>query len=469
MESFDGAVAGEVGEQGWWLRWNDPVLVQLVEEALTSNHDMAAAIARLEVAEAQVRRAAAPLWPTLSFDGAVNAQPLDSLGFQFKELFGMGQPAGGGGGVTVGGAPSGPELPEVLWNTSAMFNLRYPVDLWGRTVLTYRASQALREAALGDRDAFAAALTIQVGTAYADMAAAQQQIVVIEEQIELNRSLLELIQLRYEQGQATGAEVLQQRQQLAAAEALLPQARAVGRMARQRLNVLRGQRPNETDPVGVREAGTRLLDLSRLPPLPGTGRPAQLLNHRPDLRAAQARLVAAERQVRAARRAALPTLALSAQAGGQGFRANEFRHQGLWGAGVSLSVPLFQGLSEYAAIREARAQVRAAEETLHQAALQAVAEVEGALASAQEQEEQRDAHQRMLEAAQQAFSVTRDSYAAGIGTYVSVLAALGARQQAELTMVQTRRAVVGARLQLWQALGGAWTQDLGAQARSDQE
>lgn len=459
-DQFEGAEAGVTLDVPWWEVFGDQHLRGVIEDALRSNYDLAAARARLRAAEAQVTRAASPLWPSLTLDASFGGQPTSSLGFQF----------GGLGSITGGASSSGSmpssaqqqqDLPEVAISTSAMVNLRYQIDLWGRTALAWRASQLRRDATGDDGDALAAATCYQIGEAYYDAVAAQEQIDIVRQQIELNAQLVEILELRYENDQARATEVLQQRQQLAQARARLPQARAARRRALQRLALLMGQTAG-----GVSSLQTAS-ELPELPSPPDPGTPQELIERRADLRAAQARLEAAERQERSARRALFPTLAISGNAGYQGFRLNEYRDQGTWGFGVSLSVPAFNGFADHAAIREARAQIDQARSGLDQGVVQAISDVENALANEAEQREQVEAFRDLLEAARQAFVVARDSFVAGVGNYLSILTALSALQQAELTMLQAERSLISARLALYQTLGGPWTEGLSRLSMSE--
>jgi outer membrane protein TolC len=191
-----------------------------------------------------------------------------------------------------------------------------------------------------------------------------------------------------------------------------------------------------------------------------TGRPRDLVATRPELRAARARLAAAQETLRGAWLQALPTLSLSANAGGQIYASDDLSSTETWGFGANISVPIFRGLRERAAVREAQADVSAAQHALEGALIQAVSQVEGAIASEREQREQLQANLELLEAARLAFQVSRDSYIEGVSSYLMVMSSLASLQVAELTIIQNQRAVISARLGLYQALGGSWTRGL---------
>jgi len=443
--TFDGG--GERGEgafsDAWWEAFDDDALTTLVSAAVEGNHDVAISASRRDAAEARADSVRAGLMPTLTFDVSASGSPSSAQGFQF------------GGMPTMPGAE---EPPDVVYSGSALFNLRYQVDLWGQQTLAHRSARRSVDASESDVDATAANLSVQVGGAYFDAVAAAEQIQIIEAQIELNESLLEVAELRYRQGGSSASDVLQQRQQLAGARARLPGARGTLRTARQRLAVLTGRRPGDEVTVSYAEA------LPDLPPAPATGAPRDLLEHRPDLRAGRHRVRAAREQRRSSERAALPALGLSAQGGGQAYLSEEYSRIGYWSVGVDLSLPLFRGLSEAASRREARASEREAEHVLEGAVLQAITDVESAVASEQEGTEQLEADHEQLEAARLAYESARDSYVSGVGTYLATLTALVTYQSSQITVLQSHRSLLGARLELHGALGGPWTERLGARA-----
>ncbi|HSP80363.1 MAG TPA: TolC family protein, partial [Myxococcaceae bacterium] len=130
------------------------------------------------------------------------------------------------------------------------------------------------------------------------------------------------------------------------------------------------------------------------------------------------------------------------------------------GAGASLSVPIWLGGAEHAAIRQARAVETAATASFRQLVLQAAQEVEGVLAREEQQREQVAALERQVEAARLAREESQARYLAGLTNYVQVLTATNAWQQAQLSLLQARRDLLGLRIQLHAAVGGGWTKGL---------
>lgn len=441
--AFAAPTAGAANDAPWWHSFDDPRLSAAVETGLARNYDLRVAAARVVAAEAASLRALSPLLPSVTADVSTRAGPLESLGFQFG-----GAPTGGSG---AGGPPSASEPPSVFYNGSALLNARWQLDIWGQSYLALRATKLQEHAQNNDRRSVALALAAQIGTAYYDVVLAKRSLKVVQEQIDANARLLELIELRFERGDASGLDVLQQKQQYAARAAELPALRTQRRAAETRLMILLGASATERPPATTER-------LPPLPTVPNLGQPADLLYNRPDLQAAQQRWESAAAQASSASRVHLPTLSVDGNVGWQFFTTDETTDQTVWGAGVSLSLPLFSGFGDTAQVREADAGATQAENTLRQAFLEAVQEVEAAFTSDQETREQLHLRREQADAADAALEESEARYIAGLADYLTVLTALNAAQSAQLAVLQNEHSAVIARLQLHQSLGGPWSQ-----------
>ncbi|MEO1171303.1 MAG: TolC family protein [Myxococcota bacterium] len=459
-DSSSFAVDGVAGdnERPWWLAFDDPLLHRAIERALANNYDVRAAAERIVQAEATALQRLAPMLPSVTADASGNFSNASALGFQFGGL------GGGGGG---GAVPT--QDPLLVYNASAGLNARWNLDIWGQSYLAYRAATLQGRASEGDRNSVRFALAGQVAAAYYDVVLAKESIEVVEAQVESNRRLLELLELRFERGESTGLDVLQQKQQVAARAAEVPPLRSQLRASQQQLAILMGEAPSRTPPASVDS-------LPDLPPAPGLGTPAQLLENRPDLRASVLRSEAAAKNASSALRVHLPTLSVNGNFGWQWFRSNttpddpapgdppgldrsDTARTDVWGAGVALSVPLFSGFGDVGQVREARASESEALASLTQAHLSAVSEVESAVISETETLEQLRLLREQSTAAEAALEESEARYIAGLADYLSVLTALSAAQSVQRQILQVERATLSARLQLYQSLGGAWTRE----------
>ncbi len=418
----------------WWTTLDDPGLEEVMERTLSGNLDLMAAWIRVEGAEARAKQARAGVLPIVTFD--VGGQVLPNEG----RYFGFDFPTQGGD-----------DAPETYQSASAMFNAVVPLDVFGRQVSTWRATRYDALAQEGNAQAQAIQLTTLAAESWYDLVAATARLAVVEEQLRVSRELLELVELRYASGDGNALEVLQQRQQLAARQTLVPAARIGVRTAEQRLAVLVGDRPVEVDLPEV------LTELPGLPEAPGE---VDLTRTRPDLVAAALTHEAATALRRSAAKGALPSLAVTGGAGWQFYRLDELDSQATWQVGASLSMPLFGGLGAWNGYQEAKATEYGAELAWRSLVLTAEQEVAQARVVEAERLATLEAVLARAEAAELLYTESRSRYVAGLTDYLTVLNALDVRQQAQLDLVQARRDLLSSRIQLHDALGGAWAQDL---------
>jgi len=292
----------------------------------------------------------------------------------------------------------------------------------------------------------------QVAQTYLDVLSAAGQVEVIARQLEVGEQLTEVSQFRYERGEATALEVLQQRQQLATLRATLPPAQVELRLAQARLETLLGRDPARTS-----------VDFSaELPPVPMASASISGFDPlgRPDFRGAVNRSEAADERVSAAKWSVLPTVDLSANTGSQFFRSIATTTQSTWGASLTVSLPIWDGLDRSGRVREASANARAARSSLEQRRLDAQGEVVSARIQQEGQQRQLSALRDQLDASERAFEESRRRYLAGLATVLDVLNAMNGMQQAELGVIRTQRIALASWIQLRQAVGGPWTQGL---------
>jgi multidrug efflux system outer membrane protein len=424
-----------VATEAWWVSFGDPQLGALVDEAVAHNTDLSGAIARFQQAEGAFWQTRSALVPSLSLQLATAHQPQSNLAF----------------------SPPGvdPDAPQ----HSAQLGLgaRYEVDLFGRNAMSTRASRYDKLAARGDRDATALAISTIVGEAYYDLTMAERRVAILQSQLDTNRSLLELVELRRDAAGAATVDVLQQRQQVAVLEATLPSAEAGVDLARFRLAVLLGRDGVTADDVTAAELPT-------LDALPATGVPIDLLDNRPDLRAAAGRSTSASARQTVAYLGFLPTVQVGGQVGWAAFwyGTSTMDPSPAWQVTTSVAVPIFEGGRRHGAVKSARGSEFGAGEAYRGSVLMALQEVEGALLQDRAATTRVEASTLSSELAKSAYERAREQWLEGVASYLTVFTNLGASQRAELDLLDARRQAVSARIQLHDALGGAWTHDLGA-------
>jgi NodT family efflux transporter outer membrane factor (OMF) lipoprotein len=440
----------------WWEAFGDPALNALVEEAIESNFDIASAQARVRQARGVSLQQFSPLVPSASFDVGLSASPTAAQGFQIPPfLLAVLDQLNNIPGQPPQEEEDDGEDPKVIWNGSALFNFGLAIDI-GATAMSFRAAQMDAAAAEGDRDGVARQLVAQVVTTWMDVRNARARIAIIEQQIATNTNLLELTRNRYEGGDASGLDVLQQQQQLASTRALLPQAQQILRLREQQLALLVARDPSGIA-AGLADAPA---SLPALPPHPGLGTPRDLLSLRPDLAALNARYLGSKARKDAAILGFLPTFRLNGNAGWNYRWFDEWDSTEVWGFGVSMSVPIFNGGRRWGALQSAHAAQDAAALALSTGVLKARSEVEQALAREQTDEARLEALGTQLQAATVAYQESVARYAGGLANYLTVLSNLASLQASQLNHLQAQRDVLGDRIDLHTALGAPWADRL---------
>lgn len=413
-----------VASERWWESFQDPGLNRAVDGVLTGNLDLRRAWARLEQASAILDGADASYWPQINANAELRR---NRQAFPFGAFLNTSYPLG--------------------------LSASYEVDVWGRVAASSNAAELEFEATRQDLEAAAMTLAAQVTEAWFNLSEQHAQVALAKSQIDANRTALELVELRFEQGLVSALDVYQQRQLLVGSEAQLPLAEGRLEVARHQLAVLLGRPPREATaaPAGA---------LPDPPPLPATGVAADLLERRPDLRAAAFRVAAADYRVAAAIANRLPTIRLSASTGFNAFwDASPFSNW-IWSLAAGLTAPIFDGGRLSAEQDRNEAVMKELVAGYGQTLLVAMREVEDALV--QEDTQRRHLEQLVVqtEVASAALREARERYTAGLSDYLPVLTAMSAHQAAQRSELAARRLLLSYRVQLHRALGGHWTQAL---------
>jgi multidrug efflux system outer membrane protein len=430
--------AEPVRDVRWWRSMSDPTLTALIEEALRRNQSVKAGWARVRQARFIANQVRAARMPQIGLTGDY------SIG-RTIQAFGQVRAQQGVGSLPVS----------------------YEVDLFARRAREHQGAKLDAQAARLDQEALAIAISAEVAEAWFDSVNARIEVAVVTEQLDTDLKFLELVELRYREGLNSAVDVHQQRQRVASQRALLAMADAQTELTDQRLSVLLGEAPGREFPL----ADKVLPDIG---PTPEIEVPAALLNARPDIQAIQKRVEAEDRRLSAAIGARLPQIVLdftpsytwlNAEIGGTDASGTPFPetsvHGWTWNAGAHFSVPVFDGLRGWSAIKTQRAVADQLIEQYAETILTALFEVESSLTLERQERLRIQFLEEEFRLASITLEATRDRYRAGLSDFLPVLTALATRQLSELQLVSSRRQLVSYRVQLYRALGGAWPEEFG--------
>ena len=412
----------------WWKMFGDEGLNALVQRGLRGSFRMRGAWARLQQASAMLRGENANRWPQLTLNGSAG-RSVTRIEF----------------GNT--------KLTDQRNQFQLSLGASYEVDLWKRLGSRSKAAVLDAAAARDDLEALAMSLVAEISEAWFDLVSQRAQHRVLGEQLETNQRLLDLVRLRFREGLASALDVYQQQQQLVATRAQLTLLDSVLTSIGHRLAVLVGQVPS-VKPVDTPQT------LPALPPVPGIGVPADLLERRPDVRAARRRVEAADHRVAAAVSERLPGLRLSGSTGLQDSKLSELIAKPLWSILAAVTQPLFDGGRRKAETMRNRAIVKERVSVYGQVLLEAMTEVESALAQERGQLAYIKELTQQVQISESTLREAQARYRAGLSDYLPVLSALQVSQQNELMLLQAERQAFSYRVQLCRALGGTWTRRL---------
>lgn len=422
--------------EAWWTAFGDPVLDQLVLDALASNLDIAEAAGRLEQANAQARIARSALLPALNAtaSGSATSSPVQGLAF------------GNLPGFTIDRIDN-----EVY---SLGLGASYELDLFGRARDDSRAAVRDAQASAYDLATVQLSAAAETISAYFDLVDGRRQLVLAEQVTGVLVDRAALTEDRYARGLAESFEVYQIRQELRASEASLPQLKSALASYRARLALLLGTYPEQLDQRLSGPLRPRLV----FEPVPA-GLPVDLLDQRPDVAAAFARLDAARLRIGARKAERFPRLSLTSSLGTQASSPeNVFNIASNWTSALAASVvaPIFDAGRISANIRSARAVYDQRAASYAAAVLGAYAEVDRAIADYDEQRRRYLLLQSQLDEAESSLALQRQRFASGVGSYSGYLDALRAFHQTEANLSSAARATALARLGIHRALGGDW-------------
>lgn len=421
-------------QPSWWTTLGGVELSQLLGNALNNNVDAASATLRVDQAKGRTRQQTATLLPSLSVgsNGSLNPN-VNALVFDPD-------PEAAARDTYVRGDISA--------------DLTVPLTVW-KTLPNQTAARADTTSARAGADDTRASVAVQTARLWLDVAYARERLAVVEQQVALDTELTGLIDARYRAGDASGTDLLQQRQQLAQSQSNLPDATAAIVRAERALNVHLRLAPGA--PVAV--------DQDRLPEVPSTvavPAPDVLVLADPTVRTALADLQAAQSRTTAAKTAFLPDLNATASAG---YTYNDLQSEPLaetWSVGAQLTVPLFNGGQNRGSLVEARATEQTEALQVQDAVIDVVVDVENALTNLDQRAAEVTADTAALDAAAAALAAARAEYEAGQTSYNTVLNSLISNKSAELALLATRRTHLDAYLDVAAAAAGAWVDGLEA-------
>jgi outer membrane protein, multidrug efflux system len=421
----------------WWRGFQSPELNTLIDQARTRNFDIAAAIARVRQADAQVRIAGAPLLPNISGNA--------SASWQHQGI--------GTGGTLVGGNGTGSNASFDFHSYSTGLSASYELDFWGRNRAARQSAVASSMFSRFDQQTVALTVVTNVANTWFTALSLADRLAVARGNLADAEHTLAVIKGRFDAGTASQLDIAQQDSLAAGVRATIPNFVSLLQQQVIALGILTGQPPER---IAV-NPGT--LTALALPPV-ASGLPSELLARRPDIASAEAQLMAQNFSITVARAAFFPSIQLTASAGYQAAALNRLITPGgaLASVAEGLTLPIFDGGTLRGQLELAKGRYDELLADYRKAVVQAFTDVDTALTAWRYATEQEKLQTVAVETAQRAATIARAQMEAGTVDITTVLTAETTSFSAQDTLAQVRLARAQALLNLYKALGGGWTE-----------
>jgi len=402
----------------WWDLFKDPILQDLIREALKNNYDLQVALARVEEERALAGVARSQYYPQVGYGASISGQE--------SRVF--------------------PNHTYYAYN----FNTIWEIDLFGRLRKLNEAQRAVYFATEEARRDIRLLVLADVAQGYFQLRALDADLEVAVRTTKSFQDTLDIFQRKFEGGAASGLEVARAQAALANVAAVIPDLRRQIVAREAALNLLVGRSP------GPIPRGSALADQFDPPEVP-TGLPSQLLERRPDLRESEQTLISANANVGVAKANFFPIISLTGAFGGISPQLSDLTGSGrAWNLGGNLAGPLFTAgrlKNEYRASLARRDQAKI---TFEKSVQQAFGEVSTSLSAHQELAKAYQEQQNAVAAYRESVRLSLIRYDSGLANYLEII-------DAEIEMYPAERSAIiydlGRKLalvDLYRSLGGGW-------------
>jgi multidrug efflux system outer membrane protein len=419
-----------LGDLQWFEVFKDEQLQALIRTALVANYDLRDAVARVDEARANLGITQSEQFPNITASADTTTVRLSRNGLTPV-------PANVNRDRTVGSV--------------VLQLLSFEVDVWGRLRRATEAARAEVLAAEDTRQAVLTTLVSDVATAYFVLLELDKELEIAQRTLALRQQSLSLIEVRQQGGIATLLELRQAEQLVYSAAQVIPDTERLIEQTENQIRLLLGQPPGDV-PRG------QLLTAQAQPPTVPPGLPSALLERRPDLRAAEQTLVAANANIGVAKAAYFPTISLT---GLLGYESNQLSNlfkgaSSTWRFVPQVTQPIFTAGRLSSQVRLAEAQQQHALIQYEKAIQTAFREVADALVQYRRVKEIHTQQALLVTTLQGRAQLAYMRYRGGVDTLLNALDADRDLFNAELSLAQTGRNELLALVQLYKALGGGW-------------
>jgi NodT family efflux transporter outer membrane factor (OMF) lipoprotein len=426
------APADRLPRDHWWALYDNDEIDSLQSKLVAGNPTLAAASANYAQAVAIANQARAGLFPTLGLNASVG-RARESRHAPLR----------------------GPTTPTYYDTNTLGGSISYELDLWGQIRNEVAQGEANAAASAADLENARLSLSAQLVDDYVQLRSFDRQDQLLDKTVKDYERALELAEMRHNAGIAPGLDVAQAQDQLDSARAQQAQTLGQRALTEHAIAALLGVS------ASTFSIAPAVIDI-KLPHIP-TGLPAGILQRRPDIAAAQRRMIAANANIGVARAAYFPTLTLGPEGGVESTAFSNWltAPSTFWAIGPQALLTVFDGGLRRAKVAQARAEFDATADNYRSTVIGAFQQVEDSLSTLNHDYDASQQEQAAVAAAQRTLDLSMQLYAQGATDYLTIITAQTALLQAQLQVLDLDTLQLHASVDLIRALGGGWS-DSGA-------
>ncbi|MEI6707236.1 MAG: efflux transporter outer membrane subunit [Methylococcales bacterium] len=419
----------------WWQNFNDPILNQLIIDAINANLDLKQTLERVKDARTQRSATIAAGLPSFSGKNNVNRRLNSSASTSSTSQ-------AGGFGLSN----------QIISLLQLGVDAQWEVDFFGGVQRAVEAADATIDSEIENRRDVLVTLLGEVARNYIELRGNQQLIAITKTNLQSQQDTLDLLKVRQQAGLADMSEIAQAEAELATINAQFPSYETAVKQAIHALSLLLAKQPDalmaRLEPI----AAIPIVKTTVLPDLPSA-----LLQRRPDIRYAERQLAVANAQIGIATSELYPKFNLAEFLGVQNTNITSFTPIGKsWSLGATLTMPLFNWGRLNANIKSKEAQYQQSLLGYQKTVLTAFKEVEDALVAYDKEQQKQLALQQAVTANQQAVQLATERYEKGLSNFINVLSSQQSLYQAQSLLVSSKAKTSADLVLLYKVLGGGW-------------
>ena len=399
----------------WFDIFNDEILKALIKKGIENNYDLKIAISRLDQAKANLGFTKANVLPTFQYSGGVNTA-------------------------------------ETIFQPSTLVaNMSWDIDFWGKLRHENKAVQNELLATEEARKTVMAGLVSDIATAYFQLRDLDNQLEITKQTLKTRQDSYVIITDRFKSGYTSELDKVQIEQQVAIAEAAIPNIKRQITVLENTISILIGQMPA---PIERGKTNKEQLTVTNLP----LSIPSTLLQNRPDVKRAELQYIAAHERIGVAQAMRYPSFNIAALAGFASAKVGDLFDSGSYNQNASAGVvgPIFQFGKNRRRVEINRQIAEQSKLNYQKTYLVAVGEVENAIQNVTTFKEEFEARSRQVAAAKKNYELSYARYYNGYVSYLEVLDVQRSLFDAEISLSQLSQRQLTAMVQLYKALGGGW-------------